>query len=118
MAYPFDFIIKTGDTLPTLAAVLAGADGSPADLTDATVVFQMTDRATQTLAVDAAAVIVNAGAGSVQYNWSAGDPDTDTPADTATPGYYDARFIVTYENGSVQTFPNSTDILVKIQQEP
>ena len=68
MAYPFDFIIKTGDTLPTLAAVLAGADGSPADLTDATVVFQMTDRATQTLAVDAAAVIVNAGAGSVQYN--------------------------------------------------
>lgn len=91
------FYIKEGDTSPALRYTLAPA---PIDLTGATVRFSMRTRGQITPLINrvAAQIIAPATGGVVQYDWQTGD--------TATAGFYDAEFEVTYADASVETFPN------------
>jgi hypothetical protein len=104
-----DYTIKAGDRVPDLAATLTDAAGTPVNLTGNTgVAFRMTsvDSLTGTPAVDAAAVVDTPATGSVHYAWGVGDTDD--------PGLYYGEFQVTWGDGRTTTFPNGSNILIKI----
>lgn len=102
------FQIKQHDTSPEIEAVLSNAAGAPIDLNGASVRFHMR-RAGGPIVVDAAATIVTAGAGLVRYVWTA--------SNTSTAGSYQAEFEVTYGDGSIETFPNSSNIQIDIMAD-
>lgn len=78
--------IKQGDRLPALTASVGF------DLTGATVAFVLTPKARGAPAkVNAAATVVSATAGTVQYNWGATDTDTI--------GEYFGEFVATFAGG-------------------
>lgn len=99
------FYIKQNDTSPAYRVTLKDGNGDPVDVTAATIRFHMMD-ADGTVKVDAAGSIVTAASGIVEYEWSA--------ADTDTVGTYRAEFEVTYSDGTIGTFPNSSYNIVKI----
>lgn len=90
------FYIKRNDTASSFEVQLVDADGTPVNLTGATVQFLMSRGSTSTVA--AAAVIVDAATGTVRYDWQTGD--------TGTSGTYRAEWEVTDSTNHVQTFPN------------
>lgn len=102
------FYIKQNDTQPALRAQLKDGDDVPIVLTGATIRFHMRTMG-GSVVTDAAATIVTAANGIVQYNWQA--------ADTATVGTYQAEFEVTYSDTTVETFPNSAYIRVEITDD-
>lgn len=102
------FYIKQNDTQPALRAQLKDGDDYPIVLTGASVRFHMRTL-TGTVVVDEAATIITPANGIVQYNWQA--------ADTATVGSYQAEFEVTYNDGSIETFPNSGYIRIQITDD-
>lgn len=95
------YSMKSGDTKP-MRARLTYSDGSPVDLTGATVSFYM-----GTTLVDRPATVVDATDGVVEYPWGAGE--------TNTPGQYPAEFKVTVA-GASQRVPSKGTIIVKIDQ--
>jgi hypothetical protein len=100
------FYIKQNDTVPSLRATLLNGNGGVIDLISATVRFHMRAVGSNTSKVNAAAVVVTAASGIVQYNWIA--------ADTNTIGSYQAEFQVTYADGTIETFPSDSYIPVEI----
>jgi len=96
------FYIKQNDTRPSLYAQLI-QDGSVIDLTGCTVKLAIRGRPPQD------AVITDAATGNVRYDWTA--------TDTANAGIYEAEFEVTFQDKSVQTFPNNGYITVVITEE-
>ena len=101
------FYIKQNDTTPALKATLKDGDGTVINLTDATVKFHMRKVGASTSVVDAAAAVVSpATSGIVQYSWSG--------SDTTNTGLYSAEFEITYGDGKIETFPNSSYIRVEI----
>ena len=102
------FTIKRNDTAPNLAGVLKDADGNVKDITGATVRFHMLDKDDNTI-VDAAATNSVPSAGRVYYPWDA--------ADTATAGGFRAEFEVTYTDGTIETFPNTGYIPIRIYED-
>lgn len=100
------FFIKRGDTAPSLSYTLSPV----VDLTGADVVFSMRvkDRSPALIA-RATAVIVDAAAAVVRYDWAAGDTDTA--------GRLEAEFEVTLPDGSIATYPNYGYILVRIGED-
>lgn len=103
------FNIKQGDTFPSLRANLKDGSNEAIDLTGATVRFHMRPVGTAVAAIDAAATVISAGTGVVDYTWQAGD--------TATVGEYQAEFEVTYPGGEVETFPNGGFLSVKVTDD-
>lgn len=99
--------IRQGDTHTALQATLKDASGNPVDLTGASVRFLM-GRSGQ-VTVDAGALIKDATGGVVWYVWQAGD--------TSTPGAYTGEFKVTFPDGSVETYPNSGELLIIINPD-
>ena len=70
-------IMKQGDRLPSLSVTAITNDGSPYDLTGATVVFNMRDVDTGTVKVNrSAAVLVDGPTGKIRYDWASSDLDT------------------------------------------
>lgn len=104
-----DFFIKQNDTSPALAVTLQDDDGNAIDLTGASVDFHMSPLDDSTLMVDSAATIADASAGEVKYEWSSGDTDTVQR--------YEAEFEVTYADGTIETFPNSENIIIRVEEE-
>jgi hypothetical protein len=97
------FKMKRNDRKPSMGAILQLADGTPQDLTGASVKFFMRKAGTTgTPKVNGSAVVVvNAATGSVRYDWGATDCDTA--------GAYEAEFEATLATGEKITFPNDSD---------
>lgn len=105
------FTIKQGDTAPALKATLKRGDGEPVDLTAATNIrFLLEDGLRGVLIEDDLSgnvSLVNAPKGVVQYTW-----DED---DTKTTGQKQAEFVVDFDSGKTETFPNNDYIYITIQ---
>jgi hypothetical protein len=97
-----DIAIKRHDTKGKFTDVLK-LDGSPVDLTDASVKFLMKKTG---LAISQVATIVSPTAGSVEYQ-----PTAD---DVAAKGDFNQEWEVTFVDGSILTFPNDGYNTVKI----
>ena len=99
------FVIKKGDTGPSIQRTMEYSDSTVEDLTAGSVVFEMTlalNNAPDPNAtpITGACVIVDAANGICRYDWSAGDTDVV--------GEYVGEFKVTNAAGQVITFPNGT----------
>ena len=90
--------MKRNDTSPLIAATLTDAAG-PIDLSAAAGVQFHLRTAAGEVVVNAAATIVDAAAGEVEYGWQAGD--------TATAGRFEFEFEITFLDGSILTVPNT-----------
>jgi hypothetical protein len=93
------FYLKTGDTAPILEAVLEDASGEPIDLTGVSCSFHMFEPRNGASVINTDATIADATNGIVRYPWA--DDDTDNA------GRYRGEFVVTYADGSTETFPNA-----------
>ena len=94
------FTMKQGDTLPAMIGTLSDAVGV-VDLTLASSVFlHVVHASTGVVVVNAACTVVNAVGGKVSYAWQS--------ADTAVAGDFEFEFLVTWSNGAMQRFPNTT----------
>jgi len=103
------FYIKQNDTSPALEVTLQDSDGNPVNVFGASVEFHMRPQANDTVKVSSPGEVVDGPAGIVRYNWSTGDTDT--------PGDFWAEFQITYSDSTIETFPNTTYIEVKILEE-
>lgn len=93
-----DYQIRAGDQLPPIEATLVDAAGAPINLTGSTVQLLYRPIAGGAT-ISRACTIVDALAGSVKYQWAAGE--------TSTPGTYLAYFSLTAPDGRTETFPNT-----------
>lgn len=117
-----DFQMKANDTLPVIEATLGLGTGSTADdltalsatlANGATVVsFIMRKAGDPTAKVNAPATIVDSATRRVRYTW--------LPADTNTPGSYNAEWEVIDPSGKIRTYPTLTyhtiDILADLDE--
>ena len=87
-----DLSFVAGDTAPSITGTLTNI--SEADLTAATVRFQMRLTTEYRYTVDGVATLVSAAAGTVRYDWVAGDLDT--------PGDYVSRWLVTFADTTIE----------------
>jgi hypothetical protein len=99
------FQMKRGDTSPVLRFALKP---TTLDISGATVRFQMRTK-TRTLVIDELAEVVSDLPPVIQYAWQ--------EADTATAGSFEAEFKVTYADGGIETFPNTTFIFIQILED-
>lgn len=102
-----DFFIKQSDTAPPIVVVLNDASEDAVDLsTSSSIMFIMSNKLTGEVVVEAAADLLDADSGQVQYQWQTGDTDAA--------GVYKAEFEVTWDDGTIETFPNSKYISIKV----
>ena len=104
------FYIKQNDTAPSISAALKDSNGRARSMVDAaSIAFHMKDE-NGTIIVDAGAgIVLNPAKGTVAYDWQTGD--------TANTGIHSAEFQVTYNNGGIETFPNTGYIKVIVKDE-
>lgn len=102
------FIIKQNDTSPAIQAALKTPNKQPVNLIGASVIFHMKDETGRVL-VSNTAVVVDDEAGIVRYDWVDGDTSSD--------GICFGEFQVTYEDDTIETFPNDGYIKIKITAE-
>ena len=102
------FTIKQNDTSPAIQATLKDGNGSPINLNGADVVIHMKS-VDGVLKVNEQVTIVDADTGVVKYEWVTGDTDTV--------GTYYVEFQVTYADSTIETFPNSSNIIIFIKPE-
>lgn len=99
-----DWTCKAGDTGTALQGTLLRANGSPPDLTGATVRFVM--KSGETTVIDRAIPVADPAAGVVVVGFDADE--------ISEPGSYQAEFQVTYPDRRRETFPNTRQIIIKI----
>src|SRR5690606_18582162 len=97
--------LKRNDTKDTISYSMTYADGTPVNLTGATVRFLMGTG--KSIVTDSAAVIKSASSGQVEY--------TLKESDTLVAGTFKSEFQVTFSDGKVKTFPTNGYIMVNIQ---
>lgn len=100
------FTIKQYNTLPLLEATLLDSNNQPVALTGALVEFTMRSRDNDTLVVHGEAIVIDELEGKVAYPWAA--------FDTLVHGAYHGEFVVTYSDGGIESFPNSTYIQINV----
>jgi hypothetical protein len=100
--------LKRHDTAPAAQIALEDASRNPVDLTEAASVdFHMKLQNGTDLKVRRAAIVQSpATDGVVVHNWLAGDTDTA--------GLFNVEIEVTWNDGTVQTFPADNYITVEI----
>lgn len=100
------FDVKQGSTRPYLRMTLE-ENGVAVNLTGITsVVFRMRITGATAYKVNAAAVVVDALNGVVEYRWMA--------ANTDTAGTYNGEFVVTFADASVGIWPSNGYITVEV----
>ena len=97
-----DFNIKQNDTSPGLEYTVAPVTV----MTGATAVFSMRVRGGSVIVNRQAVTIVNETVGVLRYPFKA--------SETAVTGDFIGEFEVTYSDGTIETFPNSTYIDITI----
>ena len=101
-----DFYIKQGDTDPIIQATLST---SATDVISS-VTFWMADQYGNKIVSGAAATIVTqpsaSAQGVVSYSWATGD--------TNVAGRYKGEFVVTFNDGRVETYPNSRYLHIEV----
>jgi len=103
-----DVYMKENDTAPPIEAQFEDDNGDPVDISsNNSVTFKLHDD--NELIIDAAAVVTDGPNGKVEYNWQDGDLDEE--------GEYKAEFELEYSDGTVETFPNTDYILVKVIED-
>jgi hypothetical protein len=107
-----DLWVKQGDTAPPVVRTLKDFDENPVNLTDADVVFNMRRiHGDQEPVIEAGVVDIDGDptSGVVTYEWQPGDTDE-------AGGFY-GEFEVTFDDGSVETFPNDGYVRIAIVAE-
>lgn len=105
------FYIKQNDTAPSIEVILTDSAGKAKSLADVdNVKFNMQDE-NGNLIIDHGAGYTTTplGRGIVGYAWQDGD--------TANEGMHKAEFVITYTNGQVETFPNTSYINVIVKAD-
>jgi hypothetical protein len=103
-----DLTFTQGDTAPSVYGDLTNADGTPFDLTDATVHFQMRPSIDRRFSVDGAAVVVgDPTLGSVRYDWVAWD--------LASAGDFVSHWRITFIDSSIEHTIPANSITVSPQ---
>ena len=82
-------------------------DGTNIDLIDTTVLFEMISVETGLTVISSSADIIIAIDSTVQYQWSAGETDTD--------GLYETRWTITFNSGKKYTIPNGHNEYIHIR---
>lgn len=101
-----DVEFVAGDSGPSLSGTLTDPrTGLPINLTGAAVTFQMRLADDRRFTVSATAAIVSPTAGTVRYDWAAGD--------LRTPGDYQCQWRITFSGGSIQTTDPANTITVR-----
>lgn len=103
-----DHEMKRGDTDPPVRVQVTDAAGNSVNLAGASAQFHMVDE-DGTVVLDKPATIVNEADGRINYEWDDGDTDTA--------GTYEAEFEITKQDGDVQTWPNSWNLIVEIGKD-
>lgn len=93
------FVIKQGDTRPSLRTTLRDANGNAINGSAATVRFHMRKQRSATAVIDAPATWVDQANGVVEYAWQTGDTDVA--------GIFDYDFQVTFSDDTIESFPNA-----------
>lgn len=103
-----DFYLKAGNLLKPIEATLTNDDGTPIDLTGATVTFRMIGIEPGAITkVDATATIVGTPTdGNVRYDWQAGETDED--------GMFQGEWIVDPITSNEITVPNVSYVSILI----
>lgn len=96
-----------GDTAPSIVSTIhaRGNAASVVDLTGCSVRFQMRKADDRRFTVNGVADIVDAEAGSVQYDWG--------PNDLAVPGEYQIQWLVIYPDAREQTTADPETVTVR-----
>lgn len=101
------FTLKVGDTAPSLLVECTG-DAGPLDLTAASsVTFVMAPADGSGTAIRRPAVIADAVAGLVRYDWLPGDTDTE--------GLYAAEVEIAWSAGTLQTVPGHGSLRIRVE---
>ena len=101
------FNLKRNDTSPSIIIDLKKPDGTAQSITGATSTrFHMMDATGVVKVDDDVTTVLDAANGQVQYDWVA--------ADTDTAGEFRVEIEVTFSDGTIETFPNASYIVVTI----
>ena len=103
------FYIKQNDTSPAIQKICLDSTDTAVNVTGATVRFLMRQVGSNTAKVTGVGAVVDGSAGIVKYQWVDGDTDTA--------GEFEGEFEVTYADTTIETFPNSTYIKIRITEE-
>ena len=101
MAENYRFVMSQNDTSPIIQITCKNSAGTVVPVTGASnIQFEMwtQDKATKKVDDNVNTSIVDGPAGQINYTWQTGDTDTV--------GTFLSRFIVTFADGSIETFPN------------
>lgn len=101
------FIIKRGDTSPSLKWEITYPN---INLDGASVVFNMCSLdGGEAITRAPAEIVPDAPMPTLLYNWQ--------PDDTADVAKYEAEFEVTYADGTIESFPNDSNIIVRVVRD-
>jgi len=98
--------IKQDDTQPAMKVRLKDSAGNPVSLTGATVQVAIQHYSQPAIKFLRDAYIQDASTGEVWLIWQ--------PEETQVTGLYRIEFRVTYQDGTIETFPNGGYLLVNI----
>jgi len=100
--------MKQLNTIPKINRTLEYSNGSPVDLTGATVYFHMGVLSDSSPYRSGLCVVTGLTTGKCSYNWNT--------LDTAVPGAYWGEFEVNWGNGSIMTIPSDNNLKIKIYE--
>jgi len=108
-----DWTLKAGDTAIAISDELSYDDGSPVDLTGATVSFVVRGHASRTpFALTGRVIVDNAATGALHFEPSAQDTATTGP------GLFAAGWSVAFSDSRVMSFPTVGNLWLSVEDNP